>query len=272
MGYYTTVALVKAELKGNVNNSSDDDIFARIGWCSDRIDEEMSTTYEPILEPRNLEDVIFELADDDTALKLMCDLLEVQSIVLDDEDSTTLDSDDVTLKPRWPTPYREIKINDSVGKTWQSDVDAITGLWGYRSNYNRAWANATALNGAIIDSATSLVVDSSAAFARGNLVRIDLEFVRVVSVTDATHIVVERGANGTTAVAHADDTPIELWTVEPIVVRAATRYAALMVFRRGAFESTQYDPAGALVQFPIDIPGEVTNILFKLRHDDLWSV
>ena len=65
------------------------------------------------------------------------------------------------------------------------------------------------LNEALDDSETAVDVDSGGAFAEGNIIKIDDEYMKVTGISSNTLTVV-RGVNASTAAAHDDDTTVEL--------------------------------------------------------------
>lgn len=75
------------------------------------------------------------------------------------------------------------------------------------SVFAQATLNSTNLNGAITDDANSIRIDSSTNMAAGDVIFTGGEAmtVRSISTTDSTIITVNRGQQGTRAVAHPDD-------------------------------------------------------------------
>lgn len=67
---------------------------------------------------------------------------------------------------------------------------------------------ATQLNGAITDSATTITVDSTTGFASSGTIGVDRELVTYTGKTATTFTGCTRGALGTTAAAHTDNTEI----------------------------------------------------------------
>ena len=69
---------------------------------------------------------------------------------------------------------------------------------------------ATALNGAINSSVTgSITVDSTAGFPASGLILIDTELLTYSSKTSTTFVITARGADGTVAASHADNTVVD---------------------------------------------------------------
>jgi hypothetical protein len=107
-------------------------------------------------------------------------------------------------------------------------------------------------------------------FSPGNLIRISTtsggtttrEFCEIMAVDDSTTktISVIRGVRGSTATTHAKDDPIAIWYPEPEIERACIRAVAYAQSRKGNFETTTVDAAGS-IQYPVDLPAEVINML-----------
>jgi hypothetical protein len=101
----------------------------------------------------------------------------------------------------------------------------IEGSWGY---YDQRRALATTLGASLSASATTLTLSATGEVEVGHTLLVDQEqlFVRELVGKTAT---VERGMNGTTAVAHANGAALQVYEY-PLVGRAAT-YQAAHLFR-----------------------------------------
>ncbi len=66
----------------------------------------------------------------------------------------------------------------------------------------------TLLNGAITNVATTITVDSTASFVKGQTIQVDSEKMTVVTVPNATTLTVTRGTEGTSAASHLDNAPV----------------------------------------------------------------
>ena len=151
---------------------------------------------------------------------------------------------------RWgETPYQHLvmAVNSSSYDVFYAGQRAvkITGIWGWRRNYSRAWvASGDTVNNVTSISAagTSLTVnDADGAdgrgltprFSPGNLIKIESEYLAVTAVNTTTNILtVVRGQNGTTAAAHVNGTAISTWLPEEIVIQATLTQAGRW-FKRG---------------------------------------
>ena len=99
----------------------------------------------------------------------------------------------------------EYQINTS------SATASVTSGWG-----SGGWGGyiiatqATALNGAINNSVTgSITVDSTSNFPASGLILIDTELLTYSSKTSTTFVITARGADGTVAASHADNTVVD---------------------------------------------------------------
>jgi hypothetical protein len=122
-------------------------------------------------------------------------------------------------------------LGDSL--TWQSDVadgkfievKAECG-YGYRFE-NKGKTLSAALNN------TATTFQSAGAFERGQLVKIDDEFL-YITATNAPTYTVERGANGTTAAAHANGAAILEFEAHPSIKDYVKRGVQLRLSQTGA--------------------------------------
>jgi hypothetical protein len=148
-------------------------------------------------------------------------------------------------------------------------------VWGYHEDYDRAWGDSldtVSGSAGITASATSLsVTDADGApedrvgqrFQAGQLLRAETEYLAVRAVDTATNtLTVKRGANGSTAAAHAQGTAIYIYrpmeTIEQAALRLATwayRQKDTNTFERiTILGSTQTVMPGA-------VPGDVLELL-----------
>jgi len=192
----------------------------------------------------------------------------------------------------WPLgsqPITALRLIAGTGRTWAQynddwrDAIAVTGIAGYHERYSEAWiASGDSVQDDPQISSTETyitVTDVDAAdaygwtprFSPGNLIRLGAEFCEVLEANVSTDtLTVRRGVNGSTAAAHAKDTAIDVFQVEPNIQRAALRWVGYLLQRRGAYEQTSFDGI-ATVTFPPDAPGEVKAILDQYRKVR-WSV
>lgn len=70
------------------------------------------------------------------------------------------------------------------------------------------------LNGAINASVTTITLDSTSGIAVGDILKIDDEYLTVVTVASATSLTVQRGTNGSTAASHSDNKDVSTVTIK----------------------------------------------------------
>lgn len=156
-------------------------------------------------------------------------------------------------------PYQNVA---NCGQVFETVV--ITGFWGMREFYNTDGFIATAQTSPAMNAVQTSVITSGAwgadafgaspLFSAGNLIRIDNELMDVTAADSATMtLTLRRGIRGSTAATHLINTPILLWYPEDDVVQEATRQAALLYSRRGAFQQTTISPDGVTVSYPSDL-------------------
>lgn len=95
----------------------------------------------------------------------------------------------------------------------QLDTPVVSGRK-YEWHEDTLPADASALNGAIDASQTSVVVDDASLFQVGDVIEIESEYVNVTAVdTTANTLTVSRGWGGTSAATHADNTTVTARTI-----------------------------------------------------------
>lgn len=283
--------LAQARFEMKVKSTSTDDdsfVLQALRFVSERIQTIKAQEYVPRLKAKAFDALGLDVTPD--VLYLPGDpLLQVVSIV-DGEGTTLTPYVRATQTGEYllsgSTPYMQIALALDSGKRWDAyvgdprDAIVITGFWGYHSRWSEAWVSAmdTVQNNPLSASDTSLsVTDADGVdvfgmtprFSPGQLLRIESEYVEVTAVNTNTNVVtIRRGMQGTTAAAHVQATPINWFQPEPVVQRAALRWAGYLYARRGGYEQVVYDGMKT-VSFPKDAPGEVENILAELP-EDLW--
>lgn len=282
--YVATVLQVSDELKtdlGTVTLGTFDRrvIYDAIGFVSDRIEQIKNYPVEPYDETYYYDALGQHINTARRSMQLERPLLELGTVV--NASGSVLGTAEYLLVPRGQTPYIEIALSSaSVDNGWYpynyptvNYVDAIqvSGKWGYRTRYEReAWGSAAVTGGTVTSGTTAITVSGVSNFSPGNLARIENEYLRVTAVATGGTITVQRGIRGTVANAHGSAALIEIFDPDPTVQRAAIRWAALLYKRRGDFVQTQFDEAGAILQWPKDAPNEVMNILSELPDYTLW--
>lgn len=262
---YATVAAISDEIKSNPATANSTALRLAAGkFASGRVDETQKKTFAPerAIHPYDVPE--YQLVNERLVLLTQRPLLEVESVTLPD-DSTLSAGTDYALWPRYRTPRTGLLLSTSVDTdSFEPDTGLnaalrIDGLWGWHSDYDRAWINATTLSAGVNDTVTVLPVTSAAALSEGMLLRLADEYVGVVSIT-GNNVTVKRGIRGTTAAAHLADVTVAYFTPEDTIARAVQRWAAMLVTRLGAFEQVQFELNG-IVQFPPNMPPDVAAML-----------
>jgi hypothetical protein len=119
--------------------------------------------------------------------------------------------------------------------------------------------------GGLSNSGTSLQVAASSALAIGQTIRIDSEQLYLTDLPDSTHATVERGANGTTAVAHAAATAIYILRYEPRIYQATGMIASRLWKRRDTAYAAVISDHGPTIEPSGLIDRDLTRILAPLR-------
>lgn len=141
-----------------------------------------------------------------------------RAIIMRDTGATDTDSGDHI--PAWTvdtTVWAELSPADPTSEEMQMDVPRAGQMWrmktryrpGNASNRRVLWKREdTLLNGAINASVTSIVMDAALKFdgCAGDLLLVGSELMQVVGTETTNTVTVKRGARGTTAATHADNT------------------------------------------------------------------
>jgi hypothetical protein len=208
------------------------------------------------------------------------DLLAVTAVV--NGDGAALLPTDYLLESATDYPKHALRLTRASGKVWTPgssgdyrQVIPVTGIWGYHEDYDRAWADSldtvSGSAGMTAVATTFTVTDADgvtedrtdARFQAGQLIQLDSEylFVRAVDYT-ANTLTVKRGANGTTAAAHAGGTAIAIYrpmeTIEQAALRLGTwayRQKDVNVFERITVIGTSQ------AVMPGAVPGDVLELL-----------
>lgn len=203
-------------------------------------------------------------------------LLSATTVTLGDSTELTEDTD-FRLYPDDTTPAYALEMLDT-GYSWTATTDrssriTIVGEWGWRRNYGGAWIDSADANVSGLTATITTIVTTDAdgadgqglspRFSPGNMIRVDSEFMSVVSITDETLTVV-RGIRGSTAATHDADTQIDVFKPEPVIVRAARKQTAFKLARAGLFKRVSFDGV-TIEQLPDVLPSvqqDLRNISF----------
>lgn len=288
---YTTLARVKAELKGteaNAGDAVDQLLMGYIRTVTQRI-RAFKWEFEPLYYTRKLTANRSNVNRALGTLTLGDNLLEPTSIITDGT-TLTYGTDVLNYPNDGEYPIRVLRLASLTSgpcSTWYPihsttsliETISITGFWGMREYYNtEGFINSgdTVPTGGITASATSFTVtdadgdnalDYSPRFSPGNLIRIDNELMDVLAVNTTTNtLTVRRGARQTTAASHTEGTAIQTWEVEPDILNCATRQVGLLYARRGAYQQVTTYPDGLNVTYPSDLLADIRGTLARFNY------
>lgn len=175
-----------------------------------------------------------------TELLLTADLLAITALTNGDGSALSA-ADYVTIPAEGDAPIGVIRLTGGRAFVWdETPLQAVevSGIWGWHDRWSAAWiASAdTTQDDPLAPGTTSLTVsdadgaDSEAESPRfqvGQLLRIEDEYLWVLAVDSATNtLTVQRGAQGTTAAAHDQNTPIAVYRPPREVEMLVLRWAA----------------------------------------------
>lgn len=285
MGFYTSIARAKSELRATTNVDDSilrkyiEDVSNRIDWIMGfRTNGGSRPAFLPYTESRQFPITAKTVSTPQNTLQFPDPLLAVTSVSI--EGSSVLAN--VQMYPSNQTPCHVLRMTN--GDFWGNYcVDnfstparvTITGVWGYNTDYSQAWASVDTLQAGINASVTALTVaDVDGAdldgftprISAGNYLKIDSEVMQVNATDTVTNIVtVRRGVLGTTASIHSNGASVATYQVDGVIERITARQAGLLYARRGAFTS-ETTPEGGVVSFPADLQYELTNVLKEYQY------
>lgn len=152
------------------------------------------------------------------------DLLSITTLTLLDSTNgtaigTAAENTDYFLRPYDRSPYRSLEFHGEGSITAVGSgrrISSVAGKWGYQ---DIRVVSASLLNEALDISETGVDVDAGTDFALGQTLLVESEQMYVTGITTNTLTVV-RGANGTTAATHANDSAVSIYQYPASVVRA----------------------------------------------------
>lgn len=255
---YTTVDSIRGRL--TIDTQDDDDrLLEAIAEASRALDAATGRRFYPRIATHYYDYM------GPVRLRLDDDLLTATTVTTNN-DGTTLASTDYHLAQGTSYnfhPYDRILIDRSSSARfqWSSTVvksQKVVGVWGYHTDYTKAWVDSGATLGANITdtTGTSITVSDGTQFEVGETIQIDSEWLLIKRV-EGTAITVERGINGSTAATHTSGTTIETFLPEQDAERIASRYALWLYKQDEApftYEVTQAD--GSMI-IPQSAPPEV---------------
>lgn len=229
-------------LKDPASGAGDDDeLFQLLLAVSDWVDHYCNRHFYP-----RTQTLVFDGTS--TAQLLVPDLISLTSL---NEDSNgdlafndTWAGSDYWLQPynaspsqHWGSPYTAVRARSkgdkSDGFTAGEQNFQIIGLWGY---VQFAEDSGTDLNDAAMTTTkTTVAVDDGTQFNSGQTILIGTEQMLVTAIS-GNDLTVSRGLNGTTAIAHADNSDIRILRWPASVERATLVQAARIWTRSADFE------------------------------------
>jgi len=260
---YATLAEIKANKVITSTDVTDDAFIEQMIENTSRlIDQQTGRWFYPKVQTR-LQDVPLGYE-----LRLDADLLEVTTVTNGDLDVVT--STEYTTRPPNDTPIWSVRLKPSASLSWTSTDDgdyegaiSVLGIWGYHTDYARAWSLLTTLGAAIVSaSATTFTATAGTNFSSGQIIKIDTEFMQVISVSGTT-VTVTRGWNGSTAATHLILAPIYVWKTQGEINRACrdiVTHAYNNRYGNNASGQVTITAAGVVVT-PDDIPATTRLVL-----------
>lgn len=295
---YTTLAQVKQYIGGDIPSTDDNRLMGFILAAENIIDSVRSCAprretrlYDyPILARRAAlgaySDAEHFVSQMNLAAQISSGKLPLDSDLLELENVTNGSGADITAnivtEPANLYPRQSLRLV-TPGVYWSMGADgrreqviSVTGVWGWNPAYASAWQPLDTLGKTVTASETTFeVTDAEGAdengitprFFAGQLLRLDTEYVRVLSVTlgsapipDA--LIVRRAQNGTLAAAHAKDSVISVYRPPERIVQCATRIAVWMYRQKDAnvFDKTTIMGTGIAIT-PSALPADAREML-----------
>jgi len=275
---YATLAEVRAELSVDDPSVTDDDpkMLKALRDATARIDLELAgKTFLPRVQTRYLNSASGVSGND---LFLTEQLAELTTLT--NGDGTVLTSGLYTLLPKAGAPYDRIRLEATGGTAWYAasdgdpvDAISIAGVWHSTRPFAGMWyapGETITLASSSTDSFTPTDANGADAFRRtprfseGMLVKAttsgSTEYMEITRIEDGV-VYLNRGARGTTAVAHTAAV-LSVWQVEQNIAKACARLASYYYKRAGHFATVSFNTiTGMGERLPQDLPPDVSAIL-----------
>jgi len=287
---YTLLYDLKATVKIAQTDTGDDDLLGGFCFTASRMWEgSTKRRFYPLLAVR-----YYDFPEDSALLKLDEDLLEVAAFTTQNGEEDVASTDYYLRCGRSYNlmPYDRIEMlaNGDMPVLLFTGImqksQAVTGYWGYNEDWSNAWqdSNDALAADALISATTLTVSDADGAdiygvtprFKVGQLLRIvtgdDTEYIYLVSIDTATNVLtVNRGVNGTTAVAHVTTDQVDVYMPMGEVVQAVTRLAAWLYGQKDAPFTAEVATtvAGATITIPPSAPTDVIAMAAIYKRVDL---
>lgn len=280
-----TLAQVKREMKAKKTITEVDDIaiIEYIYTITARIEKKLGgMSFEPMLETRKFTANGATVNSRDNTLWLKAPILQLIGL---NSDGAAVDVNSGLASITGSYGHKDgLTLKLSGGSGWYpadpyaEETVEVTALYGFRSGYPRnGWhTSRDKLLAMLNDTEDVLTVTNPAGidyrgmsprFSIGNLLRVvtgdAYEFMEVIATdpdSDPKTVTVNRGARGTTAIAHAINDVIEVWYPEEDILHAVERVPGLYYARRGAFEQATVSDLATVI-YPSDLPAEVYGVL-----------
>lgn len=271
MSYYNelvTVYAVRATYLGVIAN--DDDVLLRDLIRSVCADMERSARryFAPRIETR-----YYDAQRDVHSARLWLDddLLAVTTLL--NGDGTSITSNQYVTNPRHTTPTYalQLKSNANLAWTWTTtpeDAIALTGVWGYHTDYANAWMLIDTLGAAITTTtATTATLVTADSVRAGDILRIGTEYLYAGAVSGTALSSLARGANGSTAATHAQGDAIYVWTQTTNLVQLAKECtAARYRLRENPLAESFTLLDGTAISTPKDVGAYITKRLSMMGY------
>jgi len=279
---YATLADVRMELAVDDPSYTSDDPKAlkALRDATARIDLELpGKTFFPRVQTR-----YFDSYASTEGLNLYLSEPLAELTALTNGDGSVLAGGEYTLLPKSGAPYHTVRLAANGAIAWLiapdgDPVDAISvaGVWHSTRPYSGMWFNpgeTITLATTTTASFTPSDVDGVDAFRRtprfseGMLLKATssstTEYLEITRIESGV-VYVQRGARGTTAVAHTA-AALSVWQVEPVIAKACARLASYYYKRAGHFASVTFNPnTGMADRLPKDMPDDVVSVLEKFK-------
>jgi hypothetical protein len=288
---YTTLDKVANEIKGTLAtapSATPQQVMGYARTVTDRI-RRFGFEFEPLYKVKKITPTPRNVNSLQGLLSLGDQLLEVVSITVGG--TTYAYGTDLVSEPdNGQSPVKTLRIANlwsGVLRSWYScniaspaayyNSIVINGFFGMREFYaEQGWLDSGVVCPVLTSADLTAVVTDVAGpdaygrtplFSPGNLIRIENELIEIVDVVTSTKTLkLRRGQRGTTAAAHAAGLAIRIWELEEDIVNAATRQAALLYARRGAYMQTTTYPDGISVSYPSDLLAELRATVQRFNY------
>lgn len=236
---YATLAQLQAYLPNSANITTAIATHA-LNAASRQIDRHVGRLFYPQIKTN-----YYDIPTLPNKLYLQDDLLEVLTLTNGDGTTMTATTDYLTYPyneyPKWQirlNPESSVYFETSTTTDYLKAIQ-VNGIYGYHSNYTRAWGTVTTLSASVADTTTtSIVVTSGTNFEAGQIIKIDSEMMLITAKPAATTLTVVRAWNGSTAAVHETASAIYGWQPEPDITMACLIQAARFYRRQDAVFGT----------------------------------